>query len=77
MAILEDILQGMGEKQPEVLEPDRKTAIAAALTLARPGDTVLLAGKGHETYQERQGTRFPLDERQVVADFFGIGKKSR
>ncbi len=75
MDIIEDILGGMPGGQPKVVEPDREKAIAAALTLARPGDTVLLAGKGHETYQETGGTRRPLDERQVVAAFFGNEEK--
>lgn len=75
-AIMQDILGGMAGHLPSVVEPDRKKAIAAALDLARPGDTVLLAGKGHETYQERNGARLPLDERQVVADFFGNGEKT-
>jgi UDP-N-acetylmuramoyl-L-alanyl-D-glutamate--2,6-diaminopimelate ligase len=49
---------------------DRKAAIALALTLARPGDTVMLLGKGHETYQEIDGKKQHLDEREVVADWF-------
>ena len=47
---------------------------------ARPGDTVVLAGKGHETYQEINGVQYHLDEREVVAGYFrgqreGAGKK--
>ena len=44
--------------------------LALALSLGRAGDVILLAGKGHETYQEIQGVQYPLDERKVVADWF-------
>ena len=43
-------------------------ATALALSLAKPGDTVLLAGKGHETYQVVGAETLPLDERQVVRE---------
>ena len=52
------------------VEPDRRRAIALALSLARAGDTVVLAGKGHETYQEIDGVQHHLDEREEVAAFF-------
>ncbi len=45
---------------------DRREAIRSALGKARAGDVVLLAGKGHEAYQEVKGTRFPFDDRQVA-----------
>jgi UDP-N-acetylmuramoyl-L-alanyl-D-glutamate--2,6-diaminopimelate ligase len=47
---------------------DRRRAIARALELARPGDTVLLAGKGHETYQVIGTTKHPFDERVIVRE---------
>jgi len=49
-----------------VVEPDRRRAIAAAVAAARAGDLVLVAGKGHETYQEIMGTQHPFDDRLVV-----------
>ena len=52
------------------VEPDRPTAIAWALERGRPGDVIVLAGKGHETYQEVNGVQYHLDEREVVADYF-------
>ena len=71
MAILRDILTGMGGSDtPRQVIPHRKAAIAAALSLARPGDTVLLAGKGHETEQEVGRERLPLDEREEVSAWF-------
>ena len=36
----------------------------------RPGDVIVLAGKGHETYQEIQGVQYPMDEREIVAQYF-------
>jgi UDP-N-acetylmuramoyl-L-alanyl-D-glutamate--2,6-diaminopimelate ligase len=64
-AIIDDIVAGM-ERAP-LREPDRQRAIAAALALAAPGDVVLLAGKGHETYQVLGTEKVDFDERKVVA----------
>ncbi|MFN9576179.1 MAG: UDP-N-acetylmuramoyl-L-alanyl-D-glutamate--2,6-diaminopimelate ligase, partial [Gemmatimonadota bacterium] len=47
---------------------DRRAAIAAALAEAQPGDVVLLAGKGHETYQIRGTVAQPFDEAEIVRD---------
>jgi UDP-N-acetylmuramoyl-L-alanyl-D-glutamate--2,6-diaminopimelate ligase len=63
--ILDDIETGMGTK-PHYRIVDRRAAIAQALELARQGDTVVLAGKGHETYQILGTTKEPFDEREVV-----------
>ena len=70
-AIIADILAGMEERSGEVhVEPDRREAIAWALAQGRPGDVIVLAGKGHETYQEIGGIQYPMDEREIVADWF-------
>ncbi|MCL2747960.1 MAG: UDP-N-acetylmuramoyl-L-alanyl-D-glutamate--2,6-diaminopimelate ligase [Oscillospiraceae bacterium] len=67
-AIIEDILSGIPKNAPPVkVEADRASAIELALLEAKPGDTVLLCGKGHETYQEVHGTRRPMDERKIVS----------
>jgi UDP-N-acetylmuramoyl-L-alanyl-D-glutamate--2,6-diaminopimelate ligase len=63
--ILDDVEAGMGNR-PHYRLVDRRAAIAQALELAREGDTVLLAGKGHETYQVIGTTKHPFDEREVV-----------
>jgi UDP-N-acetylmuramoyl-L-alanyl-D-glutamate--2,6-diaminopimelate ligase len=65
--ILDDIAAAMtpGRYHREV---DRREAIRLALALATPRDVVLLAGKGHETYQIRGTTHYPFDERVVVAE---------
>ena len=47
---------------------DRKEAIRTACMLARPGDIILVAGKGHETYQEIGGVKYPFDDRQILAE---------
>ena len=80
-AILEDILAGMGGPGGEIhIEPDRPQAIRWALAQGRPGDVIVLAGKGHETYQEVGAERLHLDEREIVADHFDrqerFGKKA-
>ncbi len=63
--ILDDVEAGMtGRQHYRVV--DRRAAIGQALELAREGDTVLLAGKGHETYQVVGTTKEPFDEREVV-----------
>jgi UDP-N-acetylmuramoyl-L-alanyl-D-glutamate--2,6-diaminopimelate ligase len=64
-SIIDDIEQGMGG-MPHVRVPDRLAAIHAALDEGRPGDTILLAGKGHETYQVLGTEKVPFDERAIV-----------
>ena len=71
-AILKDILPGMKRSRGAYrLIPDRKEAIRAALAEAKEGDLLLLAGKGHETYQEVGGQTLHLDEREEIASYFG------
>ena len=65
--ILDDIEAGM-TRRDHVRVVDRRDAIAHALHLATPHDVVLLAGKGHETYQIRGTTSYPFDEREIVAE---------
>ena len=65
-AIIDDVEQGMGGV-PHRRMADRLAAIHAALEEARPGDTLLLAGKGHETYQVIGTEKVSFDEREIVA----------
>jgi UDP-N-acetylmuramoyl-L-alanyl-D-glutamate--2,6-diaminopimelate ligase len=65
--ILDDVEAGMSAK-PHRREVDRRKAIALALSIAAAGDTILLAGKGHETYQVIGAVKEPFDERTVVRD---------
>ena len=53
---------------PYVVIENRREAIREALTIARENDVIVLAGKGHETYQEICGVKHPFDERIVVAE---------
>ncbi|MEG0754927.1 MAG: UDP-N-acetylmuramoyl-L-alanyl-D-glutamate--2,6-diaminopimelate ligase [Oscillospiraceae bacterium] len=69
-AIIAEILAGMPMGAAVKTEPHRRAAIRLALSLARKGDTVLLCGKGHETYQEENGLQNHLDEREEIADYF-------
>ena len=64
-AIIAQILAGIPQKRAEAIE-DRQVAIFSAVHHARAGDVVLLAGKGHETYQEIAGTRHPFNDREVA-----------
>jgi UDP-N-acetylmuramoyl-L-alanyl-D-glutamate--2,6-diaminopimelate ligase len=66
LAILADVQKGFQEKPFEVIA-DRRQAIQRAVALAAPRDIVLIAGKGHETYQEIKGEKFPFDDVQVAA----------
>jgi UDP-N-acetylmuramoyl-L-alanyl-D-glutamate--2,6-diaminopimelate ligase len=68
-AIIDAIEAGMGTGHERIT--DRRDAIARAIELARAGDVILLAGKGHETYQVIGTTKHPFDERVVVADILG------
>jgi UDP-N-acetylmuramoyl-L-alanyl-D-glutamate--2,6-diaminopimelate ligase len=63
-----------GVKSPEKITfvEDRRHAISLALDAAREGDCLLVAGKGHETYQEFADTIVPFDDRQVVRELIGI-----
>jgi UDP-N-acetylmuramoyl-L-alanyl-D-glutamate--2,6-diaminopimelate ligase len=65
--ILDDIEAGMAGVRHERIE-DRRAAIARALEIAGPDDVVLLAGKGHETYQVRGTAKLPFDERAIVQE---------
>jgi UDP-N-acetylmuramoyl-L-alanyl-D-glutamate--2,6-diaminopimelate ligase len=55
----------------KVLEiPDRRQAIKTAVKMAQRGDIILLAGKGHEKYQEIKGVKQPFDDKQVLTQCF-------
>jgi UDP-N-acetylmuramyl tripeptide synthase len=65
-AILAQVMAGIPARRAEAIE-DRQVAIFTAVHQARAGDVVLLAGKGHETYQEIAGVRHPFNDREVAA----------
>lgn len=74
MAILNDIEQGLGTaaRRKAVSIPDRKQAIKTALQLAQPEDIVLIAGKGHEKYQEINGVKHHFDDKEVLEELFQL-----
>ena len=67
--ILADIKTGLAKTDGKFIEiPDRREAIRWCLENARSGDIVVLAGKGHEDYQEIKGVKYPFDERVVIQE---------
>jgi UDP-N-acetylmuramoyl-L-alanyl-D-glutamate--2,6-diaminopimelate ligase len=69
LAIIAEVRAGVGRPEALVVEPDRRAAIALALSAARPGDVVVIAGKGHETTQVLAGGRtVPFDDRDVARE---------
>ena len=67
-AIIEDILEGVKEEDGEyIVVEERREAIRYAMDIAKKDDIIILAGKGHETYQEINGVKYHLDEREEVA----------
>jgi UDP-N-acetylmuramoyl-L-alanyl-D-glutamate--2,6-diaminopimelate ligase len=80
LQVINDVTVGLQKANANyVIEPDRGAAIGRALAEARAGDTVLIAGKGHETYQIVEDTRIPFDDREAARDILrrmGFGKES-
>ena len=78
--IMNDALVGIRRKDtPHLVEPDRAVAIKRAIEEARDGDIVLLAGKGHETYQVLKDRTIPFDDREVAREVlrnFGYRRES-
>ena len=68
-AIIDDILNGVHRKNDLFIEPDRRLAITSALSMARAGDIVLIAGKGHEDYQIIGTTKHHFSDREIVQEF--------
>ncbi len=64
--IIKDILRGIKNKRKVIVEPDRKRAIEKALKMAKEGDLIAVLGKGHETYQEIKGVKYPFSDAEVI-----------
>jgi UDP-N-acetylmuramoyl-L-alanyl-D-glutamate--2,6-diaminopimelate ligase len=71
-AIITDVMAGLPPGAPHLRVADRREAIRQTLQEARGGDTVLLAGKGHETYQVIGKEYLPFDEKEIVAELLGV-----
>lgn len=73
-AIIDDMLAGLDttQKKKVLSITDRKEAIRTACMMAQKGDVILIAGKGHETYQEINGVKHHFDDHEVVRENFGL-----
>jgi UDP-N-acetylmuramoyl-L-alanyl-D-glutamate--2,6-diaminopimelate ligase len=72
-SIIDDMVVGspQGRTQKMIRISERRSAIIAGLSMAQAGDIVLIAGKGHEKYQEVKGEKFPFDDKEIVREFLG------
>ncbi len=68
--IINDIKQGIENSKNVLQIPDRLEAIKTAFAISQPNDIILIAGKGHETYQEINGKKYYFDDRQIVKEIF-------
>ena len=77
VAIIKDIIAGAALNSVIWLKEDRESAIKDALYISGAQDTILITGKGHETYQEIQGKKYPFDDREVIRSYYAeaTGKK--
>ncbi len=72
-AIIDDIKTGIQKTDGKYVEIcDRKEAISYAIAHGEPGDIIVLAGKGHEDYQEIKGVKYPMDERVLIQEILGL-----
>ena len=72
--IIEEILSGIPDRETVMTEPDRERAVALAISLARPGDRVLIAGKGHEEYQIVSDRKIAFSDEAVVRKLLGAAR---
>ncbi len=72
-AIIEEMREGLDpvQKKKVIAIVNRKEAIMTAYHLSKPGDIILIAGKGHEKYQEIKGVKYPFDDKQILMEAFG------
>ncbi|OGA96222.1 MAG: UDP-N-acetylmuramoyl-L-alanyl-D-glutamate--2,6-diaminopimelate ligase [Burkholderiales bacterium RIFCSPHIGHO2_12_FULL_61_11] len=80
LAIIEQVLPGLSRRDAVHVQADRAVAIAQALSLAQPQDVVLLAGKGHESFQEVKGVKLPFSDRaqaQAALNAVLAGRQAR
>jgi UDP-N-acetylmuramoyl-L-alanyl-D-glutamate--2,6-diaminopimelate ligase len=74
LEILKDMERGLSSaaKRKYISIVDRKEAIKTAVSLSKPEDIILVAGKGHEKYQEIKGVKYPFDDKQVLLEMFEL-----
>ena len=71
---MEEGLDSAGRRKSLIIA-DRKEAIKTAVTLANAEDIILVAGKGHEKYQDINGIKYPFDDKQVLREMFELMEK--
>jgi UDP-N-acetylmuramoyl-L-alanyl-D-glutamate--2,6-diaminopimelate ligase len=73
-AILEDMKKGIPQsaENKALVITDRKEALAEAVKMAQPNDIILVAGKGHENYQEIKGIKYPFDDKEIIQRLLGL-----
>lgn len=71
--ILDDVMPGLAACKKVIREPDRRAALVGALSIVGPGDALLVAGKGHETYQLIKGVKHPFSDQQVLREIMSCG----
>jgi UDP-N-acetylmuramoyl-L-alanyl-D-glutamate--2,6-diaminopimelate ligase len=76
LQILAEMREGIdpAKKNMSMVIPDRKEAIITAYNIARTGDMILIAGKGHEKYQDIKGTKYPFDDKKIIAELMNINQ---
>jgi UDP-N-acetylmuramoyl-L-alanyl-D-glutamate--2,6-diaminopimelate ligase len=72
--IIAQVMAGIDETSCVTVEPDRRRAILAAVGQARPGDLVMILGKGHEQGQDIGGVIYPFDDRAVAREAMGFAR---
>lgn len=77
-AIIDDIKKGfsVSERARALYITDRKEAIRTAIALAKPGSLVLIAGKGHENYQDIKGVKHHFDDKEIIEEIFNLNTQS-
>ena len=68
-AIIADVMPGLARCPEVVVEPDRKKALALAVAMLSPDDALLVAGKGHETYQLIKGVKYPFSDQAILREY--------
>lgn len=74
MDIIRQMQEGIKitDQRKVLIIADRKEAIKTATTMSKNGDIILIAGKGHETYQEIKGVKYPFDDKEIVKEMFDL-----
>lgn len=70
-AIMHDVMPGLASAHEVIADADRRQAIRKALAMLRPGDALLVAGKGHESTQQDGDVRHPFSDQQTIRELLG------